>query len=95
MRRVHHYLFPVILFQALAFGHELAEGFLFFPFQRRESVQDVGEVIPRKAIETGDISVDLGAELGAVASVPPVGHTIVNSTVQFPFGCKVLCCHLP
>ena len=39
----------------------------------------------------GDISVNLGAELGAVAGVTTVGQSVMDSAVRAPFGCQVLC----
>jgi hypothetical protein len=50
-----------ILLQALALGHELAEGLFLLLFQHREGVEDVSEVIAGKAVKVGHIGVDLGS----------------------------------
>ena len=79
-----------ILLQTFPFGHEFAEGLFLFAFQNGERTEDVGEVIPREAVKVGHVSVDLGAELGAVAGVPPVGKTIMHAAVRPPFRCQIL-----
>jgi len=43
---IHNLFNPVILLQALALGHELAEGLFFFFPEHRKGIQDVSEIIP-------------------------------------------------
>ena len=48
---IQNFLNSIILLQALAFGHELTESLFLLLFQDREGVEDVGEVIPGKAVD--------------------------------------------
>ena len=87
--RIHNFLYPVVFFQAFAFGHELAEGLFLFLFEHREGVKDVSEVLSGKIIKMRHIGIDFSTELGAIASVPAVGQFVLDPTMRPPVGSQV------